>query len=133
MKKLLSVIALGAALAQPAFAIKPCDFTPTKLAHAGAKGVAALGVGASAGVAAATGGALQAAGYYTIANATTGALMLGSTAAGASGAGTVGIMAGTAGLVGTAAAVVMSPVVIGVGVVAVGGAALLEGTCRVLR
>lgn len=55
--------------------------------------------------------------------------MLGSTAAGASAAGTVGIMAGTASGVGAVAAVLMAPVTIVVGAataLAVGG---LEAAC----
>ncbi len=72
-------------------------------------------VGAAGGVIAAGGAGVvfTAAGFYTITNATTGAIMIGSTAAGASAAGTVGIIGGTSGAIGTAASIVSSPVVIG--------------------
>lgn len=70
-------------------------------------------VGCVAGVSALAGAGMNAAGLYAITNATTGAVMLGSTAAGASAAGTTGIIAGTSGLIGAAGAVLMSPAVIG--------------------
>ena len=54
-------------------------------------------------------------------HAVTGATMLGSTAGGASAAGTAGILGGTAGVIGTTAAVLMSPAVI------VGGSILGAG------
>jgi hypothetical protein len=72
---------------------------------------------------------MKAAGLYAIQNAVTGAWMLGSTAAGASAAGTTGIIAGTAGVIGTVGAVLMSaPVIIGGAVVAVGVGAY-QGGC----
>lgn len=102
-----------------------CDYTPSKLIG----DTAATGVGAGALVTAATGMSMKAVGLYAIQNAVTGAWMLGSTAAGASAAGTTGIIAGTAGAVGTTGAVLMSaPVVIGGAVVAL-GVGLYEGGC----
>ncbi|RID93352.1 hypothetical protein D2N39_00005 [Gemmobacter lutimaris] len=67
---------------------------------------------------------MTAAGYYTLVHATTGATMLGSTAAGASAAGTVGIIAGTGGGIGAVAAFITAPatiVVAGVAAVGTGG------------
>ena len=55
--------------------------------------------------------------------------MLGSTAGGASAAGTVGIMGGTAGFLGTAAAAVMSPAVIVGTAIAAAGVGAYEGSC----
>ena len=54
--------------------------------------------------------------------------MLGSTA-GASAAGTVGIMGGTAGLVGSAASVIMAPITIIAGAVIGAGVTAFEGIC----
>jgi hypothetical protein len=67
----------------------------------------------------AVGTALRAAGFYTLINGSTGATMLGSTLAGDSAAGTIGIVAGTGKGVGAAAAALMSaPVLITAGVIA---------------
>ncbi len=67
---------------------------------------------------------MNALGLYAITNATTGAAMLGSTAAGASAAGTTGIIAGTSGVIGTLGGFVMLPATIavatGVGVAVLG-------------
>lgn len=102
-----------------------CDYAPSKLA--GAAG-SALAAGIGGGVAAA-GAGMQAAGFYTLVHATSGLTMLGSTAAGASAAGTVGIMAGTAGAAGTAAAILMAPVTIVVGAATAISVAGLEAAC----
>lgn len=52
-----------------------------------------------------------AAGFYLFPHATSGAMMIGSTAVGTSGAGTAGILAGTGAGLGAAAAIVTSPFV----------------------
>ena len=102
-----------------------CDYTPSHLMGANASTAA----GVTTGAVAATGVGLKAAGVYTITHATTGAAMLGSTAAGASGAGTVGIIAGTGGFLGTVGAVLMSPFVIVPAAVAAAGIGIYEGAC----
>lgn len=102
-----------------------CDYRPSNLI--GSLGTGAIGT-AGAGVAVAGAGA-KAAGFYTLTHAVTGATMLGSTAGGASAAGTVGIMGGTAGAIGTIGAVLMAPVTIAVGVVIGAGTAIYEGAC----
>ncbi len=102
-----------------------CDYRPSKLiggVGTGAIGTTGVGV-ATAGVAA------KAAGFYTLTHAVTGATMLGSTAGGASAAGTVGIMGGTAGLVGSAASVIMAPITIIAGAVIGAGVTAFEGIC----
>lgn len=99
-----------------------CDYTPSKQF---ATGAAAVG----AGTVATAGAGLKAAGFYSIIHSVTGAAMIGSTATGASAAGTVGIMAGTAGVIGTVGAVLMSPLVIIPAAVVAGGAAVYEGGC----
>jgi len=72
----------------------------------------ALGAsGAAAGV------GMKAAGFYTVTHAVTGSTMLASTFGGASGAGTLGIIAGTGKGIGFAAAVLMSWKVIGLAAV----------------
>ena len=119
------VIALVSVTLSQAASAGTCDYVPSKLIGAGATGVVATGAGATA----AAGMGLQAAGFYTITHAVTGATMLASTAGGASAAGTVGIMGGTAGVVGTVGAVLMSPfVIIPAAAVAVGVGAY-EGGC----
>ena len=102
-----------------------CDYRPSNLI--GSLGTGALGT-AGAGVAVAGAGA-KAAGFYTLTHAVTGATMLGSTAGGASAAGTVGIMGGTAGAIGTIGAILMAPVTIAAGVVIGAGTAIYEGAC----
>jgi len=89
----------------------------------------ATGVAATGGAVGAGGAAFHAAGLYIITNATTGAAMIGSTAVGVSGAGTVGIIGGTSGLLGSAAAVVSAPATMIAGAVAAVGISALEGGC----
>ncbi|MDB4594198.1 hypothetical protein OAH85_11905, partial [Paracoccaceae bacterium] len=101
------------------------DYKPSSLIGGATAGVAAT---AGAGVAGA-GVAANAAGFYTLTHAVTGATMLASTAGGASAAGTVGIMGGTAGAVGTIASIIMAPVTIIAGAVIGGGVAIYEGAC----
>ena len=97
---------------------KVCDYRLSELMGGGATGTVA-GV---SGTAAVVGVGAKAAGFYTLTHAVTGATMLGSTAGGASAAGTVGIMGGTT-VLGPVAAVVMSPflfiatAVVGVGII----------------
>lgn len=98
-----------------------CDYAPSKLL----KGGAAAG-GATAG----TGIGLKALGFYTLEHAGSGAIMLGSTAPGASAAGTVGIIGGSGGFLGSAAAFLMNPVTIAAGVTLGVGALVYEGACR---
>lgn len=102
-----------------------CDYKPSSLIGGATAGIAAT---AGAGVAGA-GVAANAAGFYTLTHAVTGATMLGSTAGGASAAGTVGIMGGTAGAIGTIASIIMAPVTIIAGAVIGGGVAIYEGAC----
>lgn len=72
--------------------------------------ISAAGAGGAA--VAATGIGIKAAGFYTLTHSVTGLTMVGSTVAGTSGAGTVGIIAGTGGAVGTAVAFVTAPATI---------------------
>lgn len=102
-----------------------CGYRPSNLI--GGVGSGAL---AAAGTATAAAGAgAKAAGFYTLTHAVTGATMLGSTAGGVSGAGTVGIMGGTSGAIGTIGAVIMAPTTIIAGAVAGAGTLALEGAC----
>jgi len=98
-----------------------CNYKPSNLLGSGGT-VAAATVG---GVAIGAKGAAKAASLYTLKNFVTGAYMLGSTAGGASAAGTVGIMGGTAGLSAAALAVILKPVTL----IVVGGASAFEGVC----
>lgn len=102
-----------------------CAYRPSQLIGGTTTGVIAGG----AGTAAAAGAVLKAGGIYAITNATTGAAMLGSTAAGASAAGTTGILAGSAGLIGTAGAVLTSPLLIVPAAITAVGVGALEGGC----
>lgn len=73
--------------------------------------------------------AMKAAGFYTLVHSGSGLYMLGSTLAGASGAGTIGIIAGTGGVLGTVGAVLMAPATLIAGGVALVGVGGLEAGC----
>lgn len=124
MAKSISLVCIAAFVGSTAHA-GVCDYRPSNLI--GSLGTGAIGT-AGAGVAVAGAGA-KAAGFYTLTHAVTGATMLGSTAGGASAAGTVGIMGGTAGAIGTIGAILMAPVTIAAGVVIGAGTAIYEGAC----
>jgi hypothetical protein len=128
MKKFIIAFAVAVSLSQSAIA-GVCDYRPSELIGGKTTGA----VGGTAGTAAATGIGLKAAGVYTITHATTGAAMLGSTAAGASAAGTTGIIAGSAGFLGTAGAVLMSPFVIIPAAVTAVGIGVYEGGCYLAK
>jgi hypothetical protein len=115
MKKNLIILCAAVLLSHGAMA-NVCDHKPTKVIGGVAGSAAAIGVG------------MKAAGLYAFPHAT-GMVMLGSTAAGSSAAGTVGIIGGTAGFIGSAGAVLMSPIVIGGAIAVAGGAAAFEGGC----
>ena len=102
-----------------------CDYRLSELVGSFGAGSAVVGATAVAG----SDVAMKAAGIYLITNYTTGAVMLGSTAAGSSAAGTVGIIGGSAGLVGAVASILSAPAV-AIGAVASAVAAVgLEGGC----
>lgn len=102
-----------------------CDYKPSSLV-----GKTATTVGTViAGGATAAGVGLQAAGYYTLVHAGSGLTMLASTAAGASAAGTVGIIAGSGGVAGTVGAILMAPATLVIGGVAIIGVGAFEGAC----
>ncbi len=115
------------ASAAPVYA-DTCDYRPSRiLGDTGSK--VAIG---SATTLAATHGAAVAAGVYTLVNAGSGLTMLGSTMAGVSGAGTIGIIAGTGGALGTAGAIILNPFVwIPAAIVGVGGGGF-EAVCAFL-
>lgn len=119
-----SLVAAGILVSTPIYA-GVCDYKPSKLVGE-AVSTAAAAVGGSV---AATGVGLQAAGYYTLVHSTSGLVMLGSTAAGASAAGTTGIIAGSAGTGAAIASILMAPVTIVVGAITVVGVGSFEGAC----
>lgn len=98
-----------------------CDYRPSVF----------VGNGASSAIVAAagSGAAMKTAGFYTLTHASSGLYMLGSTLAGASGAGTVGIIAGTGGVIGTIGAALLYPAVVVVGGLAAVGVGGLEAVC----
>lgn len=127
--KALAISSLIAVLASQYAIADVCDYRPSELIG----GKTTTAVTAGAGVTAAAGTGMKAAGIYTLTHATTGATMLGSTAAGASAAGTTGIIAGTGGIIGSIGAVLLSPfVIIPTAVVAV-GVVTYEGGCYLLK
>lgn len=128
MKKILISTVLSALLVQSAIA-GVCDYRPSELIGGEATGA----IAGSAGATAATGAGMSAAGLYAITNATTGAAMLGSTAAGASAAGTAGIIAGTSGIIGTIGGALLSPFVIVPAAVIAVGVGGYEGGCYLLE
>lgn len=103
----------------------PCDYRPTEvLGNAGAA-VAAGGPGAVL----AANGAMEIGQIYLIVHSTSGATMLGSTLAGSSAAGTLGILSGSGSGLGAVAAAVSAPaVVLASGVILVSGLGF-EGVC----
>ena len=115
MKKIILLLFVFATtvISQSAIA-EVCDYRPSKVV--------------GAGVTAVIGAGMKAAGVYVFPHAA-GATMLGSTAAGASAAGTIGIIAGTGGVVGTTGAFIISPIVIGTAAIAAVGVAAWEGGC----
>lgn len=115
------------ASAAPVYA-DTCDYRPSRiLGDSGSKAIIGGGVAVSSATGAAT-----AAGLYTLVHASSGLTMLGSTMAGASGAGTIGIIAGTGGALGTAGAIILNPFVwVPAAIVGVGGAGF-EATCAFL-
>ncbi len=102
-----------------------CDYRPSFVIGKGASTALAVAGGAAAG----TGVAMQAAGFYTLVHAGSGLTMLGSTLAGGSAAGTVGIIAGTGGAIGTISAVLLAPVTIVIGGITAVGIGGLEAAC----
>lgn len=102
-----------------------CDYRPS-VNLGSAPSSAIVGAG---GAAAVGGAAMKAAGFYTLVHAGSGLTMLGSTLAGASGAGTIGIIAGTGGVLGTVGAVLMAPATLIAGGVALVGVGGLEAGC----
>lgn len=124
MKKPLLCLLFTTVLSQPV-AAEICDYTPSKVLGVGM----ATAVSAGSATVAATGAGMKLAGLYSLAHSITGATMLGSTAAGASAAGTVGIIGGTAGVIGTTGAILMSPFVIVPAAIASGSIAAYEGGC----
>lgn len=137
MKRLVTACAIAVTLGSQAALAAVCDYTPSNLIKNGGKPAAAGVAGATAATTgatvAATGAGMKAAGLYSITHASSGLAMLGSTAAGSSAAGTVGIIGGTAGFLGTAGAVLMSPLVIIPGAVAAVGVGVYEGGCYLAR
>ena len=105
-----------------------CDYRPSRIL--GGTGSTAV-IGGGLTVASATGTA-SALGVYTLVNAGSGLTMLGSTMAGASGAGTIGIIAGTGGAAGTAGAIILNPFVwVPAAIVGIGGGGF-EAACAFL-
>lgn len=105
-----------------------CDYRPSRIL--GVTGSAVV-IGGGLTVSSTT-GAATALGVYTLVNAGSGLTMLGSTMAGASGAGTIGIIAGTGGAIGAAGAIILNPLVwVPAAIVGVGGGGF-EAACAFL-
>ena len=105
-----------------------CDYRPSKIIGAPAS-TAVIAGGTSVAAGTTTASAL---GIYTLVNAGSGLTMLGSTMAGASGAGTIGIIAGTGGAIGTAGAIILNPFVwVPAAIVGLGGGGF-EAACAFL-
>lgn len=120
---LIAGLILSAVVVASQASAEVCDYRLSQLIGGGG---AATAIGSAGGVAAG-GAAFHAAGLYIIVHSTSGLTMLASTAAGASAAGTVGILSGTAGALGTVGAIVSAPVTM----LAAGGAALGAGAVEI--
>lgn len=125
---LLSSVILTTSIFASSSSAETCDYRPSRILG-GTGSTAVIGGGLS--IASATGTA-SALGVYTLVNAGSGLTMLGSTMAGASGAGTIGIIAGTGGAAGTAGAIILNPFVwVPAAIVGIGGGGF-EAACAFL-
>jgi len=125
---LLSSVILTTSIFASSASAETCDYRPSRIL--GGTGSTAVIVGGTT-IASATGTA-SALGLYTLVNAGSGLTMLGSTMAGASGAGTIGIIAGTGGAAGTAGAIILNPFVwVPAAIVGIGGGGF-EAACAFL-
>ena len=125
---LLSSVILTTSIFASSASAETCDYRPSRILG-GTGSTAVIGGGLS--IASATGTA-SALGLYTLVNAGSGLTMLGSTMAGASGAGTIGIIAGTGGAAGTAGAIILNPFVwVPAAIVGIGGGGF-EAACAFL-
>jgi len=102
-----------------------CDYRPSQVLGSATTATAAIITGGGATV----GAGAKLAGVYTLVNASSGLTMVGGTWAGASAAGTAGILAGTGGVIGSVVAFVTAPVTIVVGAVTAAGIGAFEGAC----
>ncbi len=128
IRNILMAAATGfCAVTAPVYA-ETCDYRPSRIfGDTGSKAV----IGGGAAISSAT-GAATVMGAYTLIHASSGLTMLGSTMAGASGAGTIGIIAGTGGAVGTAGAIILNPLIwIPAAIAGVGGGGF-EAVCAFL-
>jgi hypothetical protein len=128
IRKILMVAMTGICAGVAPVYADTCDYRPSRIfGDTGSKAVIGSGMAVSSATGAAT-----AMGVYTLVHASSGLTMLGSTIAGASGAGTVGIIAGTGGAIGTAGALVLNPLVwVPALIVGVGGGGF-EAVCAFL-
>jgi|TARA_B110000902_G_C14129788_1_gene521534 hypothetical protein len=116
MKTLITAAIISIVTASTASAAV-CDYRPSQSIAAATVAIAGATTATATTIAAVSP-------YYAIGG------MVGSTSAGISGAGTVGIIAGTAGTIGaTTIAVLTSPITITAGVVALATATVYEGAC----
>lgn len=128
MKKILSSAVVLTALASQPVLADICDNRPSAWIGTGGTVAVAAGSGAIGGA----GGAGSAAGLYALKHSVTGLWMLGSTAGGASAAGTVGIMGGTAGAGAAVMSVVLNPLAWVPAAVAATVVGVYEGGCYLL-
>ena len=122
--KPIAIVVAACLVSSPALA-GICEYRLSELIGSDATTV----IGGSGAAVAGASVAAKAAGVYVLVHSTSGATMLGSTLAGSSAAGTVGIIGGSAGVLGTIGAIVTAPVtLVAAGVTAV-GVGVLEGGC----
>lgn len=125
MPRHLTAFSLALALSANAASAAFCDYKPSALVGPAGTAVVTGGTGVVAGAAA----GLKAAGVYVLTHAGSGMAMLGSTAGGASAAGTVGIMGGTVGVGAATIGVVLNPFVWGLAAATAVGTVAYEGGC----
>lgn len=122
--RFVSYITLGLLIATSAYA-DVCDYRPSKTVGA----IGATSGLIAGGATAAASGTAKAVGVYTLVHATSGLTMVGGTWAGASAAGTAGIIAGTGGIIGSSVAVILMPTVAIPAAIAAVGIAGYESAC----
>lgn len=126
MSKIPSFLFLVATLsAANSASASTCDYRPSVLLGPAATATTAVVAGGGA----AAGAGAKVVGVYTLVHASSGLTMVGGTWAGASAAGTAGILAGTGGVVGSVVAFITAPATIVAGAVTAIGVGAFEGAC----
>ena len=125
IKRFASILVLAVMTGTTGAQADMCDYSPSKLAGKMANTVGSSVVDAGRSI----GNEVSETSYYSLIHAGSNLTMLGSSAAGSSATGAVGIVKGAVGALGTAGSVLLAPATIVVGAVTIIGVGAFEGTC----